>query len=1100
MSVNPNKGSLKAAISTQELSTLFTATIDAAGGVAERVKGAAWVAVNKMEAKYFTLSNIAHAVKTTGRNIQSIECDNGRLFIPSHTKRTTKGFRQTSKSPDQDFSLSDRCPVHASPELAIKLLTIAIKNQQLSYTETSSAGMKTVVAVPKGDEAMLLFHKKIFDGYKDEGQGMHHLHIMASDINNPKAANPIWVDKNGEVLEQEPENKKILLNEGNPVCVTFPDPKTGSFLAVTCGFTYPGGDKKQEKTALVLWAAMHTEDCIEEHAGGALSASVKLLGRSARLKIEKAESSFVTQLKSGSDVLLEDKRTGKANNIKLEGNNILVDGKDLGFRFLDAEKIDMDLDSNKIIASDAEIELEEDNVYVLADGRTIRAMRMRPDQPLYLIEESSIFSNLTSDSTASGGGKSEMIAGLEQIQEKVELSAEERAEIKNIVPGLMESYTVFFQSCDLEGLGAVLKTEGRKTLHAHAVRAIWEYKKQAGFNATMNGLIEFLDSDYELTITRCIISEKEHIYLEPNPAYVQPVRLGIQDDISIYRAEVGEDGKTRLYATNCESQLFQRLDEAILVLPDEFNSEEVLVSPDSLNQCDDIMRTHLEDFKKKQDFANINLEHVKRFIRQDFPDESEENYFVNYYPLTQEHLKLLLANDKLKEQLYSDPEIQKYLEDALSEAKKDSRFILPFVASSNNVRYLQLAPELEKPAEYVLANLKGAIADHRSQALDANVAGLRVEKHPEKDFSMAVFGMAHFMPMHIWSQMALAVPSGKNPSTTDALSNEGPRTLGPFNVLGTDMLMNPWLPARVFSGIPDFLVPSGEIGSTPTGHAAKYMFTTVWNYLSEQEKDPQYLIDNGYLEPTPTKITDSNGKEVEVPEAAMLGYRITEEFVRKFFTRVFSDAEAVLLADKNKHLLKPELQNPEEWVKGVKALDNYRTNAFREIRDSKSFDDLLFAFQVAVELQLSEHKAFVMDGVLYSLNPDEKEGYENFQKLFTPEALAKDPKYRLMLKLKVYVDYANALEAYVKEEDPEEKEKLKTKLLEAGQKISSECIESKIGLPGMSASASTQAIRKIISLMQGDAIMGDFEIREAFYGFIFADASFSAQEGFRRSI
>jgi hypothetical protein len=81
--------------------------------------------------------------------------------------------------------------------------------------------------------------------------------------------------------------------------------------------------------------------------------------------------------------------------------------------------------------------------------------------------------------------------------------------------------------------------------------------------------------------------------------------------------------------------------------------------------------------------------------------------------------------------------------------------------------------------------------------------------------------------------------------------------------------------------------------------------------MRAEEKDPQFLLDHGYLE----KINDFEIKGEKIL-ASRLGYRITYKFVRIFFARVFENPDAVL----NEEMLKPELQDMDVFVDGIKNI------------------------------------------------------------------------------------------------------------------------------------------------------------------------------------
>ena len=78
--------------------------------------------------------------------------------------------------------------------------------------------------------------------------------------------------------------------------------------------------------------------------------------------------------------------------------------------------------------------------------------------------------------------------------------------------------------------------------------------------------------------------------------------------------------------------------------------------------------------------------------------------------------------------------------------------------------------------------------------------------------------------------------------------------------------------------------------------------------MSVDERDPQYLIREGYLE----RCADFayEGREVL---ASRLGHRVTRRFISAFFGRVFNHPEVVFTDE----MLRPELQSLEVFVDGM---------------------------------------------------------------------------------------------------------------------------------------------------------------------------------------
>lgn len=153
--------------------------------------------------------------------------------------------------------------------------------------------------------------------------------------------------------------------------------------------------------------------------------------------------------------------------------------------------------------------------------------------------------------------------------------------------------------------------------------------------------------------------------------------------------------------------------------------------------------------------------------------------------------------------------------------------------------------------------------------------------------------------------------TGKSPSTTGA-GSEGALTKGPFNALSPIYDMNNALVSYLATEQPAFITAAGYVGPNyRVDHDISLLVPEIWCRLKAHEADPKFLIEHGHLE----KVEDfeHNG---ELIQASRIGYRITAKFVRIFFGRVFNNPETVI----NEEMLKPELQDLETFVTGMKTI------------------------------------------------------------------------------------------------------------------------------------------------------------------------------------
>ena len=235
---------------------------------------------------------------------------------------------------------------------------------------------------------------------------------------------------------------------------------------------------------------------------------------------------------------------------------------------------------------------------------------------------------------------------------------------------------------------------------------------------------------------------------------------------------------------------------------------------------------------------------------------------------------------------------------------------------SKNPRYLQLRPDLVDERSVHLATMATRL--HRRLAADAAVLTPvtafvpgRRNNPPEpaaKIRPLAVFNPIHYFELPELFMEYISSMTGKSPSTTGA-GSEGALTKGPFNALPAIIDLNAALVSQILVSQPVFVSAAGYVGpKCRTDHDVSLLVPEVWSRMSAAERDPAFLIGNGYLE----KCADfeHEGKKIL---ASRLGYRITAKFGRTFFGRVFTHPHSIFTEE----MLKPETQGMEIFVDGM---------------------------------------------------------------------------------------------------------------------------------------------------------------------------------------
>ena len=235
---------------------------------------------------------------------------------------------------------------------------------------------------------------------------------------------------------------------------------------------------------------------------------------------------------------------------------------------------------------------------------------------------------------------------------------------------------------------------------------------------------------------------------------------------------------------------------------------------------------------------------------------------------------------------------------------------------TKNPRYLQVRPDLMDPMSWYVAEqgvrfLRKIPKDQPVYwPVDAVLMGRR--NNPAEPAAgirpLAVFNPIHYQELPELFMDFICSLTGKSPSTTGA-GSEGALTKSPFNMLRPTTDLNAALVSFILTGLGGFSTAAGHIGpNVRVDHDISLLVPEIWCRLSPEEREPKFLIDNGYLEP----LHDSEYGGRRVP-ASRLGYRITQKFVRTFFGRIFDNPSKVF----DEAILQPESQNPAQFADGV---------------------------------------------------------------------------------------------------------------------------------------------------------------------------------------
>ncbi len=379
----------------------------------------------------------------------------------------------------------------------------------------------------------------------------------------------------------------------------------------------------------------------------------------------------------------------------------------------------------------------------------------------------------------------------------------------------------------------------------------------------------------------------------------------------------------------------------------------------------------------------------------------EGNFTSNYEPLTAKDAEDLIA-DAINFDKYTDP-IKALIKKGAK--NKDLYFISPSHTRvlndgkrSTNPRYLQIRPDFVSPLQEYMADVCVRFARKMPWDEAVRLKGIR---------PLAVYNPIHYQELPELFMDFITSLTGKSPSTTGA-GSEGALTKAPFNMLTPTSDLNNALLSYILTGYQGFSSAAGYIGKEYRfDHDVSLLIPEIWARIDPKERNAEHFIKEHALE----KLEDFeyNGKKVL---ASRLGYRINATFCAKFMNTIFNEPQAVF----NDKMLKPELQNMEEFVDGinniVEAQQKIALNYFKD----GSIDAAIPPLQVLLHM------------MAYGHYQDKDMADPELRKLFDRDEVIKSDWYkaRLLRKQQIDIDRMQQFISYIEEyiQTPSNKESI----------------------------------------------------------------------------
>lgn len=375
---------------------------------------------------------------------------------------------------------------------------------------------------------------------------------------------------------------------------------------------------------------------------------------------------------------------------------------------------------------------------------------------------------------------------------------------------------------------------------------------------------------------------------------------------------------------------------------------------------------------------------------------SPETFLSNYEPLTVEDARRIVDH-VVEFDRYTEP-MQRLLSEFV--ANPTGTFVacsayprLVDGQPSKNPRYLQRRPDVVHQRQTYLAEVctrldRNIPSDQPVHfPVTAILAGRRGNP-PAPEIGLpplAVYSPIHYQELPELFMDFICSLTGKSPSTT-GFGSEGALTKGPFNALSPIIDLNNALAAFILTGYAGFTTAAGHIGPDyKVEHDISMLVPEMWCRMRGRERDPQFMIENGYLEPVAD--LDFRGRKVL---ASRLGYRITALFADRFLGRMFETPDAVFPEE----MLKPEKQNLEVFVSGVDAIVEAQCRVARNYFDDGSIDAACPPLRALLHIMADGH----FEG--------KDAHHPDIRALFTRESMLASDWYRARLERKQQIDIA----------------------------------------------------------------------------------------------
>ena len=713
------------------------------------------------------------------------------------------------------------------------------------------------------------------------------------------------------------ESEDELYNDGNAFKICARDAR--GVMVTVIADNYYGYCKKEVKTQISFAANLYGL-CEEEHAGGAMAFATYVLGQDfhAGRTVSLKKASFDQGMDLLGD-LVEGHPTGYAVDRRYP--EIYYVPEDAVFSVRDCKV------SWERAGESHQLTLRPAATYVLPSGFRVRLEKQHFGSNWRLIGARPRGTLCHKPCTVSGGGKSEISKSIANaLLHGPVFVRDYHRDMDEVAEILKKDFSTVYKTraSDARTRRPILSPE--RTLGS----VIQLLTPSAGYTNEHNEWLRQLRQTVRqivFTVKRYYRPEwgenwREHFTVDRINGFLgHELKFDNQPLISNYlRVGYDADGSWRIYKLRPDfypAEKIQMEDDitASVVLPrsalSDLDPEYGHPSIKLVNNCETLLFQRPDDAR------------IRGFDRQAEADiASPATFLSNYEPLTRDQVRAMV-DQAVEFDRYTEP-MKRLLEsfhgnDGYTYVVSSAHPRLVNGKPSQNPRYLQRRADLVSPRESYLAEIAARLEREipASRAVhfpvNAVLAGRRNSPpDPAMDIPpLAAFGPIHYQDLPELFMEFISSLTGKSPATT-GFGSEGALTKGPFNALWPVVDLNNASVSAMLTGYAGFTTSAVCIGpKIRVDHDVSLLVPEIWCRMRVAERDPEYLIHNGFLE----KVEDLelDGRTVQ---ASRLGYRITSLFVDRFLGRIFEMPGAVFTEE----MLRPELQDLSLFAAGVDAI------------------------------------------------------------------------------------------------------------------------------------------------------------------------------------